>query len=125
MTSTTMHLVIYAYITNGLNIMKFVNNHPQDFNLPAFCYLMGAFQVLICLHMEFMNILILYSKTDESEVVECYVTQLAVISMSGLYFAEVVNTDRALILRNILDEENAPLIQWINKEHSFWERNWI
>ena len=61
MTSTTMHLVIFRFFKNGLNIMKFVNNHADHFNLPFFCYLMGFYQVFLCLYMESMNVIILYS----------------------------------------------------------------
>jgi hypothetical protein len=40
-TTIIMHLVTFKYWRNGLNIMKYSNNHPQKFFNPSICFVLG------------------------------------------------------------------------------------
>ena len=69
-----MHLLTYRYYINGLQVMKYTNNHPQNFYNPYVCFLLGTVTVLISAGIEFVNLIILYQKESIFLVLNAFIT---------------------------------------------------
>ena len=121
--TAVVHMLTYRFFKNGLYIMKFVNNHPEEFESPQICFMLGFLQFFGSVLLEFINMIILFTKATVFLTITAYGTQYAVITLMQVYFAEIINIDRTFKLREIMDDKNAPEVTWRNKDHKFKDRN--
>lgn len=95
--TVAMHLEICTYFVGGMTIMKFVTNHPEEFDQPEVSYLLGTFQVINCLIFEVCNVFILFSRNNVYFTLGCYITVGLILNLSKMYLM-VMYSDRSNLL---------------------------
>lgn len=101
--------------------MKYTCNHPEKFENPNLCYILGLTRVFNFLVIENINFFILQSQTTIMGSIGAFVTQQAVIGLTQFYFAEIIGKQNKDKTRECFKPENGPLIEWRNKDHTFME----
>ena len=81
-----MHLNIYPHFNKGMQTMKFVNNHPDEFDSEFWPYMLGFAQVVYSFIFEAMNIAILYSRSNIYLTIGSYVTVSIVVDLQAMYY---------------------------------------
>lgn len=107
-----MHLNLYQYFVNAMNIMKFVNNHSTEFEFPNLMFMFGLIQMLLCFFLEFTNVLVLYSADTVQFVLESYISMTILITVNNVYYTNVIKANDYSDLKNVLSADNQPEIKW-------------
>ena len=68
-----LHLTCLPYARDGLNMMKYVIAHPEEFNFPISAYLMGFFALTTMVFAEFVNIASSLSKKKLVDAVAVFI----------------------------------------------------
>lgn len=86
-----MHINVEKDVKVGLNMMKYVLNHRENFTniYPAFC--VGFLQFAISLTVEINVMLILTSMQEILGVIMKYVALSAIAHIPRFYYASLVN----------------------------------
>ena len=95
-----VHLNIYPVLSQGFEIMRFVNNHPNLFDKDLFCFFLGLVILLFSLVFEFLNIIILFCTASRLEVAFYLVAAMLNRAKS------VVRNDLKLLLFSIVYYKN-------------------
>ena len=115
--TTMMHLNLYQYFVNAMNIMKFVNNHSTEFKFPNLMFMFGLIQILLCFFLEFTNVLVLYSAGTVQFVLESYISMTMLITVNNVYYNNVIKANDYSDLKNVLSADNQPEIKWRDKDN--------
>jgi hypothetical protein len=54
-----MHLLLYPEVKKGMILMKYTNNHPNNFKAPSLAFSIGLMQFWTSVFAEFINIWLL------------------------------------------------------------------
>jgi hypothetical protein len=122
-TSVAMHLSIYREFQQGQLVIKYVMNHEKMFYQPYVPLIMGLVQVLFCFIFEFINMVILFSKTNVFGTVGSYLTVGLLINLSKIYYSKTVKQDPTNLVNGVFEYENAPLVFNKTKDMKYWERS--
>ena len=57
--SIAMHLLLYPEVKKGMILMKYTNNHPNNFKAPSLAFSIGLMQFWTSVFAEFINIWLL------------------------------------------------------------------
>lgn len=120
LTTLTLHIFLFPAFENTLNLMKYINNHHSKFENPFVCFYLATITMVIFWICEFINLMILYSKTSAFNTVNSFVTQTCVISVQTLYYGSMFGRDGSNKLKKVFD--TMPAIEWRSCQHSFRER---
>jgi hypothetical protein len=107
-TSVAMHLSIYREFQQGQLVIKYVMNHENMFYQPYIPLIMGLTQVIFCFIFEFINMIILFSKTNTFATVGSYLTVGLLIGLSKIYYDKTIKQDPTNIVKDVFDYDNAP-----------------
>jgi hypothetical protein len=107
-TSVAMHLSIYREFQQGQLVIKYVMNHENMFYQPYVPLIMGLTQVIFCFIFEFINMIILFSKTNTFATVGSYLTVGLLIGLSKIYYDKTIKQDPTNIVKDVFDYDNAP-----------------
>jgi len=72
--------------------------------------------------IEFINLVVLFTKVNILVSLNAFSTQIAIITLTSLYFVNIIQPDRQFKLREILSDAQAPPITWRNRTNKFAER---
>lgn len=100
LTTIAMHLMIYPLFLNGMNIMKYVNNHPSRFDFQNTAFWLGAAQIIASYLFELMNALILFTRVNVYFTIVSYVT-VDVIANFGTFYYNSIRSDRNNVLFDV------------------------
>lgn len=125
LTCITIHIVGLRYFNAGLAVMKYTSNHPEKFENPNICYVLALLRVVNFLVIETTNFFILESKPTVPLALGAFVTEAAVILFPNYYQEEIIGFSNKEKLRECLYPENAPPIEWNNRDHAFGERTFV
>lgn len=89
--SMLMHINVEKDVRMGLNMMKYVVNHSENFHSVGPPFLMGLFHFIISLTVEFNVMLILTSTGDLLNVVMKFVSLTVFVKIPGFYASSLVN----------------------------------
>jgi hypothetical protein len=53
--SIAMHLLLYPEVKKGMILMKYTNNHPNNFKAPSLAFSIGFMQFFTSVFAEFIN----------------------------------------------------------------------
>lgn len=84
---------------------------------------MGVTNVLFCFIFEFINMIILFSKTNVFATVGSYLTVTLLINLSKIYYSKTVKQDPTNLVNGVFEYDNAPEVFNRTKDQKFWERS--
>lgn len=96
-----MHLNVEKEVRQGLFMMKYANNHWDDFNNVHVAFIISFLLCAISIAIEFTVILVLTSIKDEIEVILKYVPLSAIAYMPKFYYNSLV--EHKLLLVNKIE----------------------
>lgn len=108
-TTIAMHLAIYPLFMNGMNIMKYVNNHPSRFDFQNTAFWLGAGQIIASYLFEVMNALILFTRVNVYFTVVSYVT-VDVIANFGTFYYNSIRSDHNNVLFDVFQDHRKPRV---------------
>lgn len=120
LTTLTLHIFLFPAFINTHTLMKYVNNHQAKFENPFVCFYMAGMTMIVFWICEFVNLMVLYSKTSVFNTVNSFVTQTCVINLQTYYYSSMFQKDMSNNLKTIFD--NMPPIEWRNCERKFSDR---
>lgn len=85
MTTTALHINIYPEFASGMQIMKYVNNHPFNFDRPRLAFVLGFIQMVFAFIFEFCNIIILFSRATVFQTIASFVTLDVLFRLQTMY----------------------------------------
>lgn len=91
----TLHLIMYPGIAKGINLQKFVVNHPEKFERPFLAFIITYINFSVELFSIIANIsLIMYKQTIESVIV--HVVALHIINHLPHLYREALFSDKLI-----------------------------
>ena len=123
LTTIALHLSIYSEYSSGMNIMKFVNNHPHSFDMDKLAFALGAVQFLFAIVYELCNIIVLFSRVTVYFAISSYVALEILFLMQKMYFNKNILGDRLNLLKDVMLDCNAPRITQRSFNTFFKERS--
>ena len=109
-----MHLQLEPQIRQGLAMMKFVMNHPSQFEKPVFAFMCGCFSATVTEITEILSIGYLSTLSDPIKIISVASAMAAVSKVSTLYgsslpnfvkMKSVTNPIEITVYRQIREEE--------------------
>ena len=85
MVSIMMHLNVEADTRQGLNMMKYLVNHPEDFTSPVIAYMVGFAQAMTGTLCEIACVCYLGTIQSPISVMICYMSLGAIASVDDMY----------------------------------------
>ena len=84
-----MHINVEKDIKNGINLMKYVVNHSENFTNYYAPFMFGLLNAIICIIVELNVMLILTSMSDVVGVIMKYVSLAAIANIPRFYFGSL------------------------------------
>ena len=95
-----MHILIQKEFEQGLNMMKYVTNHPWKFRNVGLAFFAGFLQLFISLIIEVSNIYIVLANGEtQFDIISNFIIMLVIADFDN-YFYAVRNTDSVNMLLN-------------------------
>ena len=117
-----MHIYLTPFFTNGFSIMKYVHNHPKNFDFPIVVYFLGWGQVVCAIMAEIVNIIILINRDTVYLCIAIFVALTALIELQWMYFDTMISLDQDNILLEVFDADCCPKITNRSKDTKFSDR---
>ena len=93
-----------------MSIMKYVNNHPFNFDMDKLAFTLGFLQMVFAFVFELCNIIILFSRINVFLTIASFVTLDVLFRLQTMYLNNSIMLDRQNCLKDIMLDENAPKI---------------
>jgi len=120
-----MHLNILPVLSSGFGIMKYVCNHPDNFDYYMICYTLGFIQLVFSLLFEGLNVIILFSKASVYFTLGCYFTLSILIYLQKMYYSTKIAGNRHEVLQAVYLEENTPHVTWRDHKDTWASRSFL
>jgi len=115
-----VHLNISPVIQQGLDIIRYVNNHPEKFDQPWICYFLGLTILSFSFLFEYLNILNLYSKSSVYYTLGSYFSMSIIVYLQKMYYNTKIASDHTMKLKDVFNDENLPKITWKSSKEGSW-----
>lgn len=83
--SILMHLQVEADLRQGIFMMKYVSNHPKDFNNPWVAFIIGLMQSMGGLAAEFLCLMYLTNITNTMDTVIKFMALASIAKVDDMY----------------------------------------
>jgi len=110
LTTIALHVNIFPEFASGMSIMKYVNNHPFNFDMDKLAFTLGFLQMVFAFVFELCNIIILFSRINVFLTIASFVTLDVLFRLQTMYLNNSIMLDRQNCLKDIMLDENAPKI---------------
>jgi hypothetical protein len=114
-----LHFVLCPEVAKGMELMKFANNHPDEFVQygSEISYLIGLAQALIAAAAEVICVLLLVNQAAVDECIVYFLALKVLIEVSKFYFESLLHVKFVKLVGH------APAITNHNKDIEFSERS--
>ena len=116
------HFHICPWFDRSLTIMKYVSNHPNQFDMPWLAFSIGLFEFLLLPIYLVVNSLGFMHRENPHFVIWTYLSVAILADFPALYYQAMVREPNS-IQQVVFNPENAPRVKWFNCDHQFSERS--
>jgi Flp pilus assembly protein protease CpaA len=120
-----MHLNILPVLSSGFGIMKYVANHPGNFDFYWICYTLGFIQLAFSMLFEVLNVIQLFYKGSVYYSLGCYFSMSILIYLQKMYYSTKIAGNRHEVLQAMYLEENTPQVVWRDSKNTWASRSFV
>lgn len=117
--SAALHMWLYPHFVRGMQLMKYVNNHSEYFDLPAIPFLITLINMLIVLAAEVLNLYLLLHQTNVELSIIHFVALEVIIEIPHFY-SESLLEDK--IKERIFKKHHHLHVHNRGKDLHFWSK---
>ena len=100
---------ILPHFTSGLSLIKYINNHPEQFDYPKLAWGLGFINTINTIIFEYCNFLVLFTRGAIIWTIGTYIAVGIIINFNKMHL-NMLLIDRGSVLNELFDEVNQPWI---------------
>jgi len=91
-----LHLNMKHHLRNALKMMKYANNHKNDFSSPYYAFTLGMMQLTGCLISEFGTIFYMCSLNSPIDIIIRFMALSQIADVNGIIYRAIPPENRIL-----------------------------
>ena len=84
-----LHIKLEPEVRQGMNMLKYLSNHPNEFHGFIAPYLIAHMQIVSCIFTEIVNIILICGQTTSKDTITNFVALGAISEIDDYYFSSI------------------------------------